>query len=234
MSWFWNTFFNNRAAVWTAIFTAVLSVFTYLLYRVSEQADETAKGQARAFVSLSAFSIGPQIADSQGNWISQEVEVNWTNNGTTPAKGVVIQTNVKPFLEDLPDTYDFPLLSQKTQGAIAPKGIYTVSLLIPRSALEDSWHGKARIFIWGTALYKDVFPRDADRLTEFCYEIFHLTAAYATPQTVTNGQPTPSPVLGNPGTALAQFQWQACNRGAHSCYDEDCSDYSDRVKDMRK
>jgi hypothetical protein len=232
MNWFWTKFFN--AAMWTAIFTGVLSVFTYFLYRVSEQSDETAKGQARAFVSFTGFTLGPDFSDQQGKWAGKEVEINWTNNGTTPAKLVVIQVNAKPFLEDIPDSYDFPLLSTKTEGAIGQKVIYTNSVTIPSSVWDDAWHGKARLFLWGTALYRDVFPNDPDRLTEFCFEAFNITTGYTVQPTVPKGQPLPTPAVGSPGVSIAQFQWRACNRGAHSCYDEDCKDYKDRVADMRK
>jgi hypothetical protein len=230
----WNTLFAQKAAAWTAVFTAVLTAFTYLLYQVSQQANDNSKEQARGFVNFAGLSIGPRFNDPQGKWVSQEIAITWANSGSTAAKAAVFKVNAKPFLDDLPTGYDFPLPSEKTEGVVPPKGTYAVNVQIPSSNLIDEWSNKGvRIFVWGSVLYKDIFPNDPERLTEFCTEITHVTAGFTNQPKVIAGQPPASPRLGDPDVAIVQFQFQACTRGAHTCYDEDCKDYSERVKDMR-
>jgi hypothetical protein len=115
----YNFFFLNKSAVWTAIFTGVLTFFTYKLYQVSDMTSETSRSSERAFASFSNLSIGPRFTDPKtGDWVSQEVAIIWSNSGTTPAKSVVIQSNVKPQLEDLPNGYEFPLLPAKSEGTM--------------------------------------------------------------------------------------------------------------------
>lgn len=227
-------FFERHHGLWTAVFTGILTIFTYMLYQVTNATNETSRATQRAFLTFANLGIGAEIHDPSGQWTGQEIAINWSNSGTTPAKAVVLQHNGKPQFEDLPKSYDFPLLPQKTETAIGPKGLFGVNVLVPRSTLEDAWHNKSRLFVWGNALYKDIFPGDQERLSEFCVEITHLTVGYKNPPTPKKGETIPSPVMGNPNASIVTFQWQTCSLGAHNCYDEDCKDYTDRVKDMRQ
>jgi hypothetical protein len=222
---FWNIFFNDRAGVWTALFTGVLSVFTYMLYRVSNSTDETQRSAQRAFLNFNGPVLGPKIVDNGGHWTGQEFALQWTNSGNTPARDLVIQTNNLPFRPDIPKEYDFPLATEKTSTVIGPKGTYGTGMVIPKESLADAWHSKGRLFIWGTVIYKDAFPQDPDRLTEFCVELTHLTMNTPKPQTPTQT------TIDDPKATLVGFQWQTCR--THNCYDEDCKDYKDRVGDMR-
>ena len=247
MNWFWNKFFVNKAAAWTALFTGMLTVFTYFLYRVSDTTSETAKISERGFLSLAAAQLGPRLVDNPalGNdakWLGQEISVIWNNGGNTPARDIVIQTNLQPFYPDLPTSYDYPLNPEKTLAAIGPKAVYGTTVNLPRDMVSDYWHAKKRLFIWGAAVYKDAFPNTPDRLTEFCVELTHLTINMIPTVPKNNGQKTtakgtiavianPSPNPDAPNANLANFQWQQCP--THNCYDEDCKDYAQRVKSAR-
>jgi hypothetical protein len=221
----------GSAAFWTAAFTALLCLFTYLLYDVSKESTNASKEQARAVVSFGGFAIGPVMNGPDGSWQGQQFQLNWFNNGVLPAKTASFQQNAKPFFDDLPKTYDFPIDSDKIQGIVPPKGQFTSTITIPRGALEDNWHGKARIFVWGTVVYKDGFVDDPIRVSEFCTEIYQVTVGYTVAPQPTKENPHPKPpVMGDPNTAIAALSWRACNRGAHSCYDKDCTDYSEQIK----
>jgi hypothetical protein len=226
--------FVRSSAFWTAVFTGLLTVFTYKLYEVSNIATETSRSSERAVLNVQGLTLGAEIRDSSGNFVAQEMGITWSNTGSTPAKAMVIESNAKPELEDFGEGYDFPLLPDKSEGVIGPKGIYSVSLQIPRSVWEDNWRGKNKLFVYGTAIYRDAFPGDPERLSEFCLEITHVTVGWKSQPTVKPGEAMPSLIMGAPNTGIAQFTWQACKRGAHTCYDEDCKDYKERVADMRK
>lgn len=221
----WNKFIKGRAAAWQAICAVILSFFTFLLYRVSDRANETSRASERAFVNFAQPGVGVRLVGADGKWLGQEVALNWINSGNTPASDIVIQTNIQVWRADLPTGYAFPENKDSALAVIGPKAIYGTNGQITKADLIDAWRGKARLFSWGSVLYKDVFPDDPDRLSEFCVELTHITLGNVQPQGgTTQAFPTDPDVL-------QAFQWQAC--AEHNCYDEGCKDYSSKIKKMR-
>jgi len=169
-------------------------------------------------------------------WIGQEFSLNWINSGNTPASSIVIQTNVQAWRSDLPSNYDFPENKQNALAVIGPKGTYGTLARVSKEDLMDAWQAKSRLFFWGSVVYKDIFPKDPDRLSEFCVEMTHITfpsPTSGTKQTAPKAipQPTTEPITPPITGGVIAFQWQACHQ--HNCYDQDCADYSDRVKNAR-
>jgi hypothetical protein len=235
----------RSAAVWTAIFTGVLTVFTYMLFRVSNTTSEIQRTSQRAFLTFAAPQLGPRIVNdaftpNTAIWTAQEIELVWSNNGETPARDAVVRTNANAFYPDIPEEFDFPL-GKKVHVVVGPKSVYGTNLQVPRQVISDAVHNEKRIFIWGDVLYKDAFPKSPERLTEFCVELTHLTIGMMqqTAKTPSNGnavtrsQPSgPSVIdIDSPSAALVGFQWRQCP--AHNCYDEDCKDYDARVTDIK-
>jgi hypothetical protein len=233
----WNFLFAGKAGFWTAIFTGMLTLFTYMMVQVSKTTNETARSSERAFLSFGGVTIGPKMmTEDMLTWRGYEITLNWNNSGTTPAKNLVFQANIKPWpiSEELPQSYEFPLASEKSRGTVGPKANYGANVFIPRGILEDAYHGKERVYLWGTIVYKDIFENDPDRLTEFCVEITRLTTAWSQPPKPDKNNTTPSqgPIpIDNPNAMLVGFQTPACRD--HNCYDNDCKDYQDKIKDMR-
>ena len=231
LNWIWNKFFNNKSAAWTALFTGVLTVFTIKMWQVAATTSEATRTSQRAWMNLRGMSLGPDINNITNSSPAKEFIVTWGNTGATVAKQVVFEGNQKPELENLPNGYDFPLdPSVKTESVVSPQGGFDVRFQVPMSELEDNWKGRNKLFFWGDAIYKDVFPKDAVRLSEFCVEVTHMTTAFKTPPIVKKGEPQPYPTLGQPNVAIVGFSWQPCSGGIHMCYDEDCKDYADRIK----
>jgi hypothetical protein len=237
----WAFLFAGKSAAWTAVFTAILTLFTYKMYQVANTTSELARASERAFLSFSGYALGVRLNGPDGKWAGQQIFINWTNSGSTPAKDAVIQSNGQPSFTELTKSFDFPLSADKTVAVIGPKGAQNTTVTIQKEVFEQVWQGKARLFVWGTAIYKDIFPNDPDRLSEFCAEITHVTLGYISQPTVppppVKGAATapiapPAPISFNdPNAGLIAFQWQSCR--AHNCYDEDCKDYPDRLKDIR-
>jgi hypothetical protein len=243
----WNAVFTNKAPMWTAIFTGVLTVCTYLMVSIYTTISDTTKKSERAFVSFAGLGVGPRMRDTSG-WVGDALLVSWNNSGTTPAKNLVLQMNATPWPvgQDLPGSYEFPMTPEKSRGIMSPKGGYQTQRVISNNILYDNWHGKTQLFLWGTMVYSDIFEGDPDRLSEFCVEISQITVSKATPTQSVPVQP-PKVVIANPsvGTvpvpkpldisdadaAIVGLTFQACNQ--HNCYDEECKDYKERIKDMR-
>jgi hypothetical protein len=173
--------------------------------------------------------VNGDATNLKANWAGQQIFINLVNSGNTPARAVVIQTGIHDWPEDLPKGYQFPLDNDKIQATVGPKAQYSTDRIISKDAILQNWHGKARIFIWGTIVYRDIFPDDPERLTEFCTEMTHVTAGWITaPKT----PPVKGPSLDDLNTTIATAQNNACKE--HNCYDEDCYDYQSRIKDMRE
>lgn len=217
----WNFLFRGKAAAWTALFTGVLTVFTYKLYQVANAANETSREGQRAFVSFSGITPLANLTDpTRATRLGLEVQVKWSNSGTTPAQDALGAASAQLWASELPDGFDFKdLPGVKGQTlAIGPKGEGALSMQLPVNLLASQRAGTSRLYVWGWAVYKDIFSDDPDRLNEFCTEVTHV----AIPADKTMEDPN-----ANVGWALAQ-----CNR--HNCYDEDCPDYSERVKEARQ
>jgi hypothetical protein len=236
-----NFLFAGKAAAWTAVFTAVLTILTYKISATYVLINNTSQTSERAFLTFLGPQNGARLVGSTADlaWKAQEVALLWTNAGNTPARDVIIQANANAFFPDLPYSYDFPL-GEKTRIVLGPKGNYGTNVQISKEVIADAIHGKKRLFVWGTAIYKDEFANTPERLSEFCVELTHLTIdRLTTPQ---EKGPSQQPKAGSgpisfvdidePKAALIGFQWQQCH--SHNCYDKDCSDYEERVNDMRK
>jgi hypothetical protein len=235
VKWF-NILFKNKAGMWTAVFTGVLSVFTLLLWNVAKSTDQTSRASERAYLSFVQLGLGVDLLGNDlRTWSGQEFLLNWLNSGNTPATGVVIETNAQAWRSSLPEGFDFPEIKDKnkTVAAIGPKSSYGTTSDINKDDLMDAWAGKSRIFFWGSVVYKDVFPGDPDRLSEFCVEMTHVTFKQApetnrpTPRAggaAAPDQSVPPAIVGG----VVGYQWQACRE--HNCYDQDCKDYFDRVQ----
>jgi len=237
--WLWNNCVVGKASEWQALCAVVLCVFTFLLYRVSDRATETSRASERAFINFGGPVMGVRLVGPDGKWSGQEIALMWANAGNTPAKAVVMQQNTQTWRSDLPTGYAFPETRANSLAVIGPKANYGTLVNVSKVDLTDAWQGQSRIFFWGTVLYQDTFPGDADRLSEFCVEMTHVSLNTLVPLTPTppstpasNSVPQPvQPVQTVPDT-LTGFQWQACRE--HNCYDEDCKDYKAKIKEMRQ
>jgi len=233
--WF-DILFKNKAGMWTAIFTGILSIFTFFLWNVAQSTDETSRSSQRAFLNFSQLGLGVNLTGPDFKaWVGQEFSLNWVNSGNTPASSIVIQANVQAWRSGLPVDYNFPENRYNTLAAIGPKGIYGTLTRVSKEDLMDTWQAKSHLFFWGSVVYKDIFPKDPDRLSEFCVEMTHVTFASPTVnQTPPQGgavPPTTGQTLLPIGEGVVAFQWQAC--AEHNCYDQECKDYSERVRSAR-
>jgi hypothetical protein len=214
MKWFWNTFFAGRAPAWTAISTVVLMFFSGLLWKVSDKANETSIVTQRAFISFS----GPVLAKNTDGKKLKGINVFYvmSNSGTTPARAGISQWNLSLGPTVAQKGLDFDTLSQteRLSFVLGPKVLFQLKpISIPIQDLEMIGEGKRHLFFWGWTTYRDIFPGTPQRLTEFCTEIDSLMWSKvdhtdATVEINTSSPPCPT----------------------HNCYDEDCEDYSRRVR----
>jgi hypothetical protein len=196
-----------------------------LAVAAKNQADEMIQ-QNRAFVSFAQANLGAKVYGAEGTW-GKEISIKWNNSGNTPAKNVVVQIGGRT-QADFP--VDFPLIPRtKTRTVISPKGDAAgFPVIISKEEIVETWRlgTKMKLFIWGDAVYKDTFPSDPDRLTEFCVQIKEITLNYK----VSSILPQSPSLWDDPRADVASFDVLSCP--SHNCYDGDCSDYAERVQDM--
>ena len=72
---------------------------------------------------------------------------------------------------------------------------------------------KSHLFIWGWVTYKDIFVGTPTHLSEFCVELASMKAT--------------KPDVSDP---TADLTWLTATCKTHNCYDQDCSDYKERIK----
>ncbi len=220
--WIWNTFFKDRSAAWTAIFTGVLVFFTYKLYQVTDRADDTTRATQRAFVSFSGIAAGVSLVSPDSKTkTAQEILVNWTNSGNTPARNAMTKANGNawPGPGELPQGYDFPdsTPGSKQPITLGPRETSGIRAVVPIEYFRTAREGKSRLYIWGWIVYDDVFSSDLSHLTEFCTEMIHIAI------------PSDKDIA-DPNAPLAWITG-SCKEG--NCTDQDCKDYSTRIKEAR-
>jgi len=211
----YNVLFEDKAAVWTAIFTCVLAVFSYLLWDVSKEANNTSTATQAASVS----SVGPFItkvpSDDGKKLKGYNVVFTWANSGTTPTRAVVMQSNITIGSQVPSKELDFNKLQQSKSltAVLGPKaGLQTPANYVALEDIEHVVQGKTHMFFWGWAVYKDIFS-ETPRLSEYCYDI--QGAVWTKPD---HADPATDMTLDNP----------PC--GVHFCFNEECEDYKARTK----
>lgn len=209
-----NRFFIGKSGAWTAVFTLLLTVFSALLYRVSDKANETSVATQRAFVSF----LGPVfVKDVQGKKLMGiNVYYAWSNSGTTPAKDEVSEWNMS-LGETQPEkglNFDNLPQNQRLQLVLGPKATFQLNpVYLTVRDLEMISEGKLHLFFWGWTTYRDIFGGTPVRLSEFCTDI--TSASWTMPDHT------------NP---LVDFKTISPPCPVHNCYDQDCEDYSSRAK----
>jgi hypothetical protein len=211
----WTFLFVGKAGMWTAIFTGVLTLFTYLVWDVYEAINQTTQSSERAFITNTGMApFMTKVLDAQGKQISgYNLSTSWANSGTTPSKIVTYEANLA-IVSNSPESTDFDNLSQseKYYVVFGPKQILQIpQYFISLTDLESVEAGKSHVFLWGWATYHDIFLNTPTRLTEYCIEI--LTPKWTKPD---RADPTGD----------VNIQSPPCK--THNCYDEECADYKKR------
>jgi hypothetical protein len=211
-------FFDGTSAAWTAVFTAVLAIFTILLYRVADRSDETARTTQRAFLNINGLAPTLRITDPSGaKVIAYQMSSAWENSGTTPARRGLSRVSFRWFPGTMPRDFKFgDIVTDETRTfVLGPKGTTTIRLIppVPISVFSGIQTGATHLYFWGWTTYRDIFPNTNTHLTEFCAEIIGIASSI--------------PDIADP---KAQFSISSMVCRTHNCYDEDCPDYKERIR----
>jgi hypothetical protein len=210
---------EDKSAFWTMVFTALLTAFTFLLFRVSDSTDKAIRVTQRAFVNYQGVRTDPANQDA----ISMKIveygfNVNWENSGTTPTRNATMHVNHYFAKEAIPKGWNYPDLypdsieQTPAHVVLGPKGhIATTPTNVPTVQMQTVSNKMGHYYFYGWLMYNDVFGKKPVHITEFCTEIVVLPG-----QDMSNAAVVP---------AIIQSD---CPE--HNCYDTECTDYAERTK----
>lgn len=206
---------------WWLLFTGIIVAIIYGLQlnamldanKINRQSLESVQ---RAYLTMRALEPRPVVDEGKlAGWV---VEAAFDNSGSTTAQDVrhSVGTNLLGF--DEPDEQGFIGPNVTSPEYVGPKAPYSVTSPVPfpenlvPQISKPGWSppaDKRRIFFWGWAAYRDVFPNTRPHITEFCMRV--------------NGVIERSPQ--NQGWIMLTTSCRA-----HNCTDEYCPDYSEVVQ----
>jgi len=157
--------------------------------RVSKLASEAAKDSAdisrasmeigqRAYVHYSGLEIMSILDESNGN-LSWRFRPAWRNTGNTPTRECRIYARREIWPDGIPldVSWDIPPEIVFSPVTVPPgEQILGDMCYFSGQQLADAQSGKARLFIWGSAEYRTVFPTSSLYSTRFCVELTTITA----------------------------------------------------------
>ena len=178
--------YEKTIALWTRILgisTILLFVATgisaYFLHAtdqtINKQVDALAI-QLRAYVGISDFFYvyfePAKEADKDKVLPGARMGLKWKNSGATPALEFEYWISTKFYAEGTEPDFATPAerLSNRVTTTISPNSeLSTSPVFVSTGDLNRASAGVGKIFLWGHATYRDVFPLNPPRHTHFCF-----------------------------------------------------------------
>lgn len=188
-----------------------------IYYRQLSQMVESNRISRESLESVQRAFIVGAIADKiyRGNLQTQSGPedsamyfIDWQNTGSTPAPVAIGFATYGEFPTDHQDSWEFitPRDSKMVSSVIGPHAIVQSEPIdIPTSQIEQISEGK-EVVIWGWKVYRDIFPKSKDHITEVCWRHTRNITIHATGR-------------------MVDQTWQTCDK--HNCSDENCKDFKE-------
>ncbi len=137
---------------------------------------DTLIASQRAFVYFPAELEVVKVNDTNGTTIRYDLFIPIENSGNTQTVDMVIHTNlyVHPSSAPLPAGFDYPDYGSTSRipVVLGPRArLISVPLSVKPDEMLALWQQRKRIYFYGWANYRDVFPGTQPHRTEFCYEL---------------------------------------------------------------
>jgi hypothetical protein len=218
-------FFRGKAAAWTAIFTCVLAVFSYLLWEANSDANQTTVATQRASITFGAVYLEKVAASPTDPLTGYRAHIQMTNGGTTPTKYGFYEMSAAVQDSGPDENTDFDALpqSRRLPFIFGPHQLYdSQGAQISLSDLEAVGAGKKHMFLWGWIVYRDTFSGTPIHLSEYCLNV--TDPKWMTPTGVISANHSDV----NGITAITTLPCPT-----HYCYESDCGDYSKRIQGFK-
>jgi hypothetical protein len=212
----YNTFFRNRAAAWTAGFTFVLAIFSYLLWQANDQANKTSIATQRAFISFSGPGLEPLVDNNVV--VGYRVHMPMNNGGTTGTKNSEFEESsaIQDSVPEEGTNFDGLPQAERFHYVFGPKQAYDPQGAVMTLSDTESLDRGKHVFVWGWIVYRDTFDGTDVHLSEYCL-LFSNPRWAKLPHT----DPTS-------GISMTNLPCQT-----HYCYDHQCADYTKRTEGFK-
>ena len=165
---------NDGSAAITALATVFLAYITFKLASITREMHIADRAWVFAVNILGQWEAS-NVA-GQYNWRFRPV---WRNSGDTPTRRLVIYCECELLNSSLRQGFDFTktvrpagsgLLppNSNMHGGVAP--VYPGAAITPQD-IVDVQSGRKFLYLWGWALYQDVFETTPKHITRFCFQI---------------------------------------------------------------
>jgi hypothetical protein len=132
----------------------------------------------RAFLSVTGLQQFWDEPDANGHY-SWRFRPIWENGGDTPTKHLKIYVSCELRNSILPIGFDFTRMDQSAgTGFMGGRSKYTGGLapwspggaITPQDIIDVQAQRKF-LYVWGWALYNDIFPGTPMHITRFCFDV---------------------------------------------------------------
>lgn len=163
---------DDSSSVWTKRYTFLTVIIVGIMIVQTYISQQSIVGVQRAFVSLNRLSLTRYkrfltvTVNGKDNSVEWMIEPIWENTGSTPTRnlkifnaapiGRVLKPNTS--LSDIEIDFSVKDEANRVPIFIAPKGQVSISVnLVSRDFLQALKDGTVEYFLWGEAIYDDVF-----------------------------------------------------------------------------
>jgi hypothetical protein len=155
---------DRHNGFFSAIVTALLALIAWRQAFIAREQSNTSRAQLRAYVMVdkaTTVDFGPV----------PKAEVIFKNYGQTPAYNLTIWTSVEVAVDDLKNKAAAPPSGPAASGSLGPGGfVHTLDaperVILPPE-VQAVKEGRASFYVYGQALYRDVFGEA--HATDFCF-----------------------------------------------------------------
>ncbi|MDD5642433.1 MAG: hypothetical protein PHX53_12345 [Syntrophales bacterium] len=180
---------KSTADWWLVYFTAalVIVVFFQFIWMLRQEkwmrktVDLTRQNMIstqRAFVFLKDIDFEPIRAPDDYRKYAWKLSPRWGNSGETPTKNLFISVNCGVFDGELPENFPFPYSAQKNVPMLIGPKTDILSEAIELIVKDDRIYyyilnpfSIYRVYMWGEAIYSDIFDGTMQHYTQFCVEM---------------------------------------------------------------
>jgi hypothetical protein len=166
-----------------SVATIVIAIFLFATNQSIKKQIGATLAQLRAYVGTQQIIYDPKLNAELGRpmvYMGSAIGITWKNFGATPAKELEYWLSAKWYPPGIEPDFTKPTekISEHIFMTLA-SGTETSSpvLFVPAADVEKAMSGNGKVFFWGEAIYRDVFPDTPHRHSHFCMVVTNMPKA---------------------------------------------------------
>jgi hypothetical protein len=171
--------FNDQLVIYAALLVAVGSFLVIafgvqafyvalglrLMQRTAGLSERNAIASQRAFIYVGDFAW-----HADGTVV--EISPTWVNSGSTPTRRLQINTNWKAAHGELRPEIDINYVKPPDGQFLGPGAkVQAGTVVVPMRDIQAALEERLQIFVWGRAVYEDMFEGTKPHFFDFCHRV---------------------------------------------------------------